>query len=116
MTIYGLSQRCGLERTLEVERTAAGVLLHTRDEEDHAHLDRIVVKAAPLLAALIDRPAEQTTVVGVVADREASKRLDFTVQGNEVLLRVRTGAGNAWDIAVGLDDFQDALEQAGDVA
>jgi hypothetical protein len=116
MTIYGLSQTTGRERTLEVERTPAGVLLHSRDEEGYADLDRIVVEAGPLLAALIDRPAEQTTINGVAADREASKRLDFTVRGNEVQLWVRTGTGNAWDIAVGLDDFQDALEQASDAA
>jgi hypothetical protein len=116
MTIYGLSQTTGVERTLDVKKTAEGVLLHSRDEERYQDIDRIVVESEPLLAALIERPAERTTVTGVSANGEASKLLDITVRGNEVMLWVRTETGNDWDIAVGLDDFQDALEVASDAA
>jgi hypothetical protein len=116
MTIYGLSQTTGIERTLEVEKTPTGVLLHSRDEEAYKDLDRIVVEAESLLTALIDRPAERTTVNGVSTDGEARKLLDITVKGNEVMLWVRTETGNDWDIAVGFDDFQDALEVASDAA
>jgi hypothetical protein len=116
MTIYGLSQTTGAERTLEVERADGGVALHSRDPEGYADLDRVVVPAEALLAALIDRPAERTTIPGVVGDREASRRLEFTVRGNEVQLWVHTGTGRQWDVAVGFDDFQDALEQASDPA
>jgi hypothetical protein len=116
MKIYGLSQTTGVERTLDVEKTPAGVLLHSRDEEAYRDIDRIVVEAQPLLAALIDRPAERSTIRSVSAAGEANKLLDITVRGNEVMLWVRTETGNDWDVAVGLDDFQDALEGVSDAA
>ena len=116
MTIYGLSPTTGAERTLDLETTAAGLLIHSRDPESYRDIDRIVVDPAALLAAVIDRPAEQTRIAGVAASGEASRRLDITVRGNEVVLTVQTEAGNGWDIAVGFDDFQDALEQASDAA
>ena len=114
MTIYGLSQTTGVERTLVVEKTAAGFLLHSRDEESYDDRDRIVVPSDLLLAALIDRPAERSTIRSASANGEARKLLDITVRGNEVQLWVRTETGNDWEIAVGFDDFQDALEQASD--
>ena len=114
MTIYGLSQTTGVERTLLVEKTGAGFLLHSRDEESYSDLDRIVVPPDLLLAALIDRPAERSTIRSASANGEARKLLDITVRGNEVQLWVRTETGNDWEIAVGFDDFQDALEQASD--
>ena len=114
MTIYGLSQSSGAERTLDVERTAAGVLLHSRDDNSYRDLDTIVVPSELLLAALIDRPAERSTIWGEVTEGEARKLLDLTVCGNEVQLWVRTETGGNWDIAVGFDDFQDALEQVSD--
>src|SRR5262245_8057937 len=110
MTIFGLSQTTGAERTLDVERTVAGVLLHSRDGESYRDRDAIVVPAEPLLAALIDRPAERSTIRSVSAAGEARTLLDITVRGNEVLLWVRTETGSGWDVAVGFDDFQDALE------
>jgi hypothetical protein len=112
MTIYGLSQTTGIERTLEVDTIPAGVRLHSRDGESYRDIDKIVVASEPLLAALMDRPAERTTIPSVSAEGEASKLLDMTVRGNEVMLWVRTETGNGWDIAVGFDDFQDALEEA----
>jgi hypothetical protein len=114
MTIYGLAPTTGAERTLDVEPTAAGVRLHARDGESYRNSDTIVVPADALLTALIDRPTERTTIRSVSADGEARKLLDITVRGNEVVLWVRTETGNAWDIAVGFDDFQDAMEEASD--
>jgi hypothetical protein len=38
--------------------------------------------------------------------------LDLEVRRNEVLLTARRAAGAEADVAVGLDDLQDALEQA----
>jgi hypothetical protein len=116
MTIYGLSPTTGAERTLDVEQTAAGVRLHSHDGESYRDRDTIVVAADALLAALIDRPAERTTIRSVSAGGEARKLLEITVRGNEVVLWVRTETGDAWDIAVGFDDFQDALEEASDAA
>jgi hypothetical protein len=114
MTIYGLSPTTGAEFTLDVQSTAGGMLLHSRDPRSSRDIDRIVVPPDELVSAVIDRPAEQTTIRGVVPDGEASRRLDITVRGNEVVVSVSSEAGNAWDIAVGFDDFQDALEQASD--
>jgi hypothetical protein len=111
MTIYGLSQTTGIERTLEVDATSAGIRLHSRDEDGSPDVDNIVVASEPLLAALMDRPAQRTTIPSVSAAGEASQSLDMTVRGNEVMLWVRTESGNSWDIAVGFDDFQDALEE-----
>jgi len=116
MMIYGLSPTTGAERTLDVQSTAGGLLLHSRDPESFRDIDRIVVASDELLSAVIDRPAELTTIRGMVPDGEASRRLDITVRGNEVVVSVWTETGNAWDIAVGFDDFQDALEQASDAA
>lgn len=116
MMIYGLSPTTGAERTLDVQSTPGGLLLHSRDPESFRDIDRIVVASDELLSAVIDRPAEQTTIRGVVPDGEASRRLDIRVRGNEVVVSVQTETGNAWDIAVGFDDFQDALEQASDPA
>src|SRR5689334_6267648 len=99
MTIYGLSQTTGAERTLDVGRTAAGFMLHSRDGESYGDLDRIVVPTDSLLAALIDRPAERSTIRSASAGGEARKLLDITVRGNEVQIWVRTETGNGWDIA-----------------
>jgi hypothetical protein len=112
MTIYELSQTSGAERTLFVEKTGAGLLLHFRDPQSYGALDKIVVPSEPLLAALIDRPSERSTIQGAEAQGEAAKLLDFEIRRNEVMLWVRTETGRSWDIAVGFDDFQDALEQA----
>jgi hypothetical protein len=117
MTIYGLSPTTGAERTLDLEKTTAGLLIHSRDPESFRDIDRIVVDPHALLTAVIDRPAELTRIDGVTAGSgEASRRLEMSVRGNEVVLAVQTEVGNGWDIAVGFDDFQDALEQASDAA
>jgi hypothetical protein len=116
VTIYGLSPTTGAERTLDLERTAAGIRLHSRDGESYRDFDTILVEPGALLAALIDRPAERTTIRGVAAAGEASRLLDISVRGNEVTLWVRTETGHAWDVAVGFDDFQDAVEEVSDAA
>jgi hypothetical protein len=116
MTIYGLSPTSGAERTLAIEKTAAGMRLSSRDPESYRGTDRVVVPEDLLLAALIDRPAEHSTIPANDGPGEARKLLDIEVRRNEVLLRVRSETGAGWDVAVGLDDFQDALEQASDAA
>ncbi len=117
MLIYGLSQTSGIERTLDVQRTEAGVRLQARDAKGGGgDRDIIVVSPDALVSALIDRPAELTTLEGESADREPRQRLDVAVRGNEVTLAVRTETGHGWDIAVGFDDFQDALGSALDAA
>lgn len=114
MMIYGLSQTTGVERTLTVDASSAGVRLQSRDSD--RDLDAIVVPTDALMSALIDQPADRTTLDAVTADGQPAGQLDITVRRNEVMLWARTPAGDAWDIAVGFDDFQDALEQASDAA
>jgi hypothetical protein len=116
MTIYGLSQTTGAERTLDVGRTAAGVRLRSSDGTSDLDGDAIQVDGGALIAALIDGPADRSTIRGTDAAGSALKRLDVAVRGNEVQLWVRTETGTGWDVAVGLDDLQDALEAAGDAA
>ena len=116
MTIFGLSQTNGAERTLDAERTAAGLRLRSSDGKGNRDGDAIQVDGGALIAALIDRPADRTTIRGTDASGAAPKLLDVAVRGNEVQLWVRTEMGTGWDVAVGLDDLQDALEAAGDAA
>ena len=119
MTIYGLSPTTGAERTLELEKTAEGLLLHSRDEETYGDLDRIEVEPELLLAALIDRPTERTTIKSEGAKGEARKALDIEIRKNEVTLWVRTETGRTWDIAVGfcsgakgpIDNGEETLSQ-----
>jgi hypothetical protein len=114
MTIYGLSQTTGAERTLDVGRTAAGVRLRSSDGTSDLDGDAIQVDGGALIAALIDRPADRTTIRGTDAAGAAPKLLDVAVRGNEVQLWVRTEPGTGWDVAVGLDDFHDVLADARD--
>src|SRR4051794_17938910 len=112
MVIYGLSQSSGVERRLEVEQSGSGGSLGIYDHAADVERDRIVVKAEDLLAAIIDRPTGGSTIEGTTPVAGARKRLEVEVRRNEVQLTTRADADGAWDVAVGLDDFQDALESA----
>src|SRR6478735_1391354 len=87
MMIYGLSQTSGVERTLTVEPSPAGVRLQSRDSD--RDLDAVVVPTDALMTALIDRPAERTTIDAMSADGQPGRQLDITVRRNEVMLWVR---------------------------
>jgi hypothetical protein len=63
-----------------------------------------------VLTTVMDRPRGGSTVEGISPSHGAKMLLDFEVRRNEVLLRVRAGSGEGVDVAVGLDDFQDAFE------
>ena len=110
MTIYGVSQTSGLERRLTVEWGREGVVLALTDHVGGQERGRICVPADDLLTALTDPPAGGSTVDGFVPPHGAKMQLHLEVRRNEVLLRVDGGAGAGTDVAVGLDDFQDALE------
>jgi hypothetical protein len=111
MTIHGLSQSTGAERLLEVEGAGAGVLLIICDPVGGTEWERIVVPADGLLSAILGRTPGPATIEGTPPGG-AQRLLDVEVRRNEVLLRVRAGSDAGWDVAVGLDDFQDALERA----
>ena len=106
MTIYGVSQSIGLERRLNVERGVDGVVLIITDHRANVERERILVSIDDLVAAITDPVAGGSVVEGVSPPQGAKMNLDVEVRRNEVLLVVRSGS----DVAVGLDDFQDALE------
>ena len=110
MTIYGVSQTSGVERRLTVERGGQGVVLAISDHLGGKELERILVPADALLAALTEPPAGGSTVNGFAPPHGPAMRLDLEVRRNEVLLRACGEAGAGADVAVGLDDFQDAME------
>jgi hypothetical protein len=112
MTIYGVSQSSGEERRLKVERGGEGVVLTLFDHPGGAARERILVPPDALLAAVTERAPGGATVEGRSPPHGARKLLDVEIRRNEVLLRVRDETGGGCDVAVGLDDFQDALEGA----
>src|SRR5262245_50042112 len=109
---YGHSQSRGVVRRLKVERGAEGVLLTLIDHAGGIERERIMVPPDRLLAAVMDRVPGGATLDGRSPPHGASKLLDVEIRRNEVLLRVHAGPEGGCDVAVGLDDFQDALEQA----
>src|SRR5438105_3963870 len=109
MTIYGLSQSNGKERLLEVERADTGLLMHVHDRPEVSQ-EEILVPAGEVIAALTGEPAVPKTIEGTSPGHGTKKLLDIEVRRNEVLLWVRPESGGGRDIAVGLDDLQDAVE------
>jgi len=89
---------------------AQGVVLIIIDHPGSKELERILVQADNLLAAVTDPPSGGSTVEGISPPYGPKMLLDIEVRRNEVLLKVSAGSGKESDVAVGLDDFQDALE------
>jgi len=110
MTIYGISQSSGLERRLKVEMGAHGLVLVFIDHVGGKERARILVLVNDLMAAITEPPAGGCTVDGIFPPNGPKLLLSVEVRRNEVLLRVNAGSGEGSDIAVGLDDIQDAME------
>jgi hypothetical protein len=109
MRIHGVSQSTGAERQVSLERGHEGVVLifsHSKGKEQ----ERILVPVDALLAAVMEPHPGGSIVEGISPPQGVKMQLDVEVRRNEVLLRVRTGSAEGTDAAVGLDDFQDALE------
>jgi hypothetical protein len=111
MTVYGLSQSNGVERVLEIDKSGERLLLHIHDDPEQPR-EKILVAPAEVVSALTDGESGARTIEGASPQQAKRKLLDIEVRGNEVLLWVRPETGAGWDIAVGLDDFQDAVEAA----
>jgi hypothetical protein len=111
MRIYGISQSSGVERRLHIEKDAEGVLLIISDHNGNVERARITVEPDSLMATFMDRAPGVVTLEGRVPSNGAKQLLDLEVRRNEVLLTVRGEAAAGSDVAVGLDDFQDALEK-----
>ena len=112
MTIYGVSQSTGTERRLDIERVVDGIVLIFIDQLGRKEQTRILVPADALLAAVTEPSPLGLTVEGMSPPQGAKMHLDVEVRRNEVLLKARAGSAEGTDAAVGLDDFQDALEAA----
>lgn len=111
MTIYGISQSTGVERRLKVEMGAHGLVLIFIDHVGGKERERILVQVDDLLAAITEAPADGCTVEGIFPPYGPKILLRVEVCRNEVLLKVSADSGaEGPDVAVGLDDFQDALE------
>ena len=112
MKIYGISQSSGVERRLHIEKGAEGVVLIVTDHDGNVERARITVPPDSLMASFMDRAPGGVTIEGRSPSSGAKKLLDVEVRRNEVLLKVRAESEEGCDVAVGLDDFQDALEKA----
>jgi hypothetical protein len=112
MMIYGVSQTSGVERRLNVERGGEGIVLIITDHVGNKERERILVQPDDLLASITDPPAGGAKVEGIAPPHGAKMVLDIEIRRNEVLLNAYPEAGKGTDVAVGLDDFQDALEGA----
>jgi hypothetical protein len=112
MKIFGVSQSSGVERRLYVERGQDGIVLIIKDHDGSKERERILVQADDLLSTITDRAPGGCTVEGVSPAHGWKMLLQVEVRGNEVWLKARPPSGEGADVAVGLDDFQDALEGA----
>ncbi len=108
MKIYGISQSSGIERRLFIERGNGGIVLTITDHVGNKERTRVMVPSDELLAAIMERPPGGVTIEGIAPPHGTRTRLAIEVRRNEVLL----AAGPDEDVAVGLDDLQDALENA----
>ena len=107
MKIFGVSQSSGRERSLHVERGADGIVLIIKDLDGSKERERILVPVDDLLSTITDPAPGGRTVEGVSPGHGWKMVLQVEIRKNEVWLKTE-GA----DLAVGLDDFQDALEVA----
>lgn len=108
MKIHGVSQSSGVERQLKIERCIDGIVLTLTDTVGSFERGWIQVPGDHILAAIMAPPAGGSTIEGILLPRGGRMTLDVEVRRNEVWLCVHPG--DAADIAVGLDDLQDALE------
>jgi len=112
MKIFGVSQSSGVERRLYVERGGDGIVLIINDHEGNKERERILVQADDLLQTITDPTPGGSTVEGISPNHGWKMLLQVEVRRNEVWLKAQPVSGEGADIAVGLDDFQDALEGA----
>lgn len=110
MKIYGVSQSTGVERLLKIERGIDGIVLTVIDHVGQKERGRIIVLAENLLAAIMEPPEGGAIMEGLAQPQGTLMRLHIEVRRNEVLMRVYSETGASGDVAVGLDDLQDALE------
>lgn len=111
MTIFGISQSSGVERKLKVEMGASGLVLTFIDHRGGKEQGRILVPMEDLLASVTEPPADGSTIEGMAPPSGPKLQMKVEVHRNEVLLTVSTDSTPVTDIAIGLDDLQDAMEK-----
>jgi hypothetical protein len=110
MKLFGVSQSSGAERRLYIERAADGIVLIIKDDEKER--ERIMVPVDELLSTITDPAPGGCTVKGVSPAHGWEMLLQVEIRRNEVWLKANPATGEGADVAVGLDDFQDAIEGA----
>jgi hypothetical protein len=117
MKLFGVSQSSGAERRLYVERGVDGIVLIIKDHDKDTELERILVRPDDLLPTIMDPIPGGSPVDGVSPAHGWKMLLQVEIRRNEVWLSARPVTGiMVTDVAVGLDDFQDGLNEAlGDV-
>ena len=114
MKIFGVSQSSGVERRPFTSRCVPeGIVLIIKDHDGSKERERILMKVDDLLPAIKDPPPGGCGVEGI-----------SPIRGSKMQLRVEgppergvaqdypgEGTGEGTDVAVGLDDFQDALKR-----
>ncbi len=111
MAIYGVSQSTGAERRLMIEQGGEGLVLVITDHATDNEQQRILIQVDDLIAAITDPPAGGKSIDGIAPPHGMKMQPDIAVRRNEILLKMHAGSDAGADIAVGLDDFQDALER-----
>jgi hypothetical protein len=112
MKVFGVSQSSGMERRLYLERGADGIVLTVNDHNENRERARIMVREDALLPAITEPIPGGSTVEGISPAHGWKMLLQVEVRRNEVWLTARLASGETVDVAVGLDDLQDALEGA----
>jgi hypothetical protein len=117
MKVFGVSPSSGEERCLYVEPGGDGIVLAIREQVAGRwkveERERTRVRRDDLLPAITDPAPGGTTVEGTSPVHLWKMLLRVEVRRNEVWLSTRPVVGLVdEDVAVGLDDFQDALEEA----
>jgi hypothetical protein len=110
MKIFGVSQSSGVERQLKIERGIEGVVLTLTDHVGGKEQGRIFVRGDEFAAALMEPASGGSTIEGIIQAQGEKMLLGIDVRRNEVLLVIRSDSDGVGDVAVGLDDLQDALE------
>lgn len=119
MKVFGVSPSSGEERLLYVEGASGGIVMSIREEvegrwkKEERERMAVLVREDDLLPTVTDPVAGGTTVEGTSPAHGWKMLLKVEVRRNEVWLTMRPLTGLVdEDIAVGLDDLQDALEGA----
>jgi hypothetical protein len=108
MKIHGISHSSGAERQLTVEKGIDGVVLTILHKLTRKECGRIVVPGDALVNAIMGPREGGTIIDGLPQSHGPKLSLNVEVRRNEVWLTIRPG--EMVDIAIGLDDIQDALE------